>query len=213
MLPFDAEALTALYEQYNRSIWPGQVVAILLAAGTLGLTARPSKAVARAIGLVLGAGWAWTGAVFLLQQFAPINFAAPVYGWLFLVQGGLLLWSLTIRGQRVFDLAPGAAGWAALVLAILALVLVPLGEGLVGSGWAAVELPGLAPDATAVFTLAVLAITRGRTPLHLAVLPFLWSVAAGLTAWTLEAPGLSILPAAGIAGSVVIVWKNRRSED
>ena len=213
MLPFDAEVLTALVEQYNRAIWPAQIAAILLALVALVLVVRPVRGAGRLIGLIVTSGWIFTGAVFHLQFFAPLNFAAPVYGWCFLAQAMLLLWTLVLRGGTSFRLTSGFATWAGLILAFLALVLMPLGEAGLGAGLSAVELPGLAPDPTVVFTLALLLMVNGRAPLHLIALPLLWSLVAAGTAWMLEAPGAMVLPAAGIIGTILIGLKGRRTPD
>ncbi len=211
MLPYDHEALTALIEQFNRDMWPAQIAAVGLALAVLGMAARPFAGASRLIGLILAAGWVTTGAVFHLTYFAPYNFAAPVYGWCFLAQAALLLWTLVIRNQVSFCMTFDVSGWTGLIMVALALVVIPLAEAGLRAGVAAVELPGVMPDPTAVFTLAVLLMARGRSPLHLIVLPLLWSLVAAATAWMLEAPGAMVLPAAGIIGTGVILWKNRRA--
>jgi len=209
MLPFDAEVLASLYEQANRAIWPGQLLVLALGLGVIVFACRPVAGSKRAIGWVLAAGWAWTGAVFHLTYFAPLNFAAPIYGWLFIIEAVLVAWTMGVRGYDKSGRDIGAFGWVGLGLALVALIVAPLAEGLVGAGWAAVQLPGLAPDPTAVFTLAVLLILRGRAPLHLALLPALWLAVAAATAWMLEAPGAMVLPVLGIAGALLLPWKNR----
>jgi hypothetical protein len=158
---------------------------------------------------VLAAGWAWTGAVFHLTYFAPLNFAAPIYGWLFILEAALVAWTMGVRGSDASGRDIGTIGWVGLGLAFGALIAAPLAEGLVGAEWAAVQLPGLAPDPTAVFTLGVLLMRRGRAPLHLALLPALWLAVAVATAWMLESPGAMVLPVLGLAGALLLPWKNR----
>ena len=211
MLPYDLDVLTVLIETYNRDIWPVQIAAVLLATAVLGMAARPFDGASRMVGLVLTAGWVFSGVAFHLIHFAPYNFAAPVYGWCFLAQAALLLWALVIRNRVSFRMAFDGPGWAALIMAALAMAVAPVGEAVLGAGVAAVELPGLMPDPTAVFTLAILTMVRGRTPVYLIVLPFLWSLVAAATALMLEAPGALTLPFAGIAGTAVVLWKNRRA--
>ena len=211
MLPFDAEVLTSLYEQVNRAIWPGQFLALVLGLGVVVLAVRPVAQSARTIGWVLAAGWVWTGAVFHLTYFAPLNFAAPVFGWLFILQAALLGWTMGVRGHEAGGHPIDAFGWVGLGLALAALIVAPLAEGLFRAGWAAVQLPGLTPDPTAVFTLGVLLMLRGRAPLHLALLPALWLAVSVATAWMLEAPDAMVLPVLGLAGALLLPWKNRRA--
>ena len=210
MLPFDADVLTSLYEQVNRAVWPAQLAVFVLAAVLVALPFKPFALAGRLAGLVLAGGWLVCGAVFQLGYFAPLNFAAPVYGWCFIAQALLLLWTLVLRNKVRFVWDGGFYSWAGLVLAVVALLLAPLGSVLFGARWAAAELPGLMPDPTALFTLSLLLLARAHAPWHLIVLPFLWCLVAGATGWILDAPSLMILPAAGVLATLLLIAKNRR---
>ena len=210
MLPFDADVLISLYGQVNRALWPAQLAAIVLAAVLVALPFKPFAQAARLVGLVLAAGWLVSGAVFHLSYFAPLNFAAPIYGWCFIAQAVLLLWTLVLRNSVWFVWDGSLYCWAGLVLALVALVVAPLVTGLFGAGWATVELPGLMPDPTALFTLSLLLLVRARAPWHLIALPFLWCLVAVATGWILDAPSLMILPVAGVLATLLLVAKNRR---
>ncbi len=210
MLPFDADVLTSLYEQVNRALWPAQLAAIVLAAALVAIPFKPFAQAGRLAGVVLAGGWLVSGAVFQLGYFAPLNFAAPIYGWCFIAQALLLLWTLVLRNTVWFVWDGGFYSWAGLVLALVALFAAPLATGLFGAGWAAAELPGLMPDPTALFTLSLLLLVRARAPWHLIVLPCLWCLVAVATGWVLEAPALMILPAAGLLATLMLMAKNRR---
>jgi len=56
----------------------------------------------------------------------------------------------------------------------------------------------------------MLLLTAGRTPLHLALIPLLWTLIAGAAAWVLTIPQDLALSAAGVAAFALILWKNRR---
>jgi hypothetical protein len=83
-------------------------------------------------------------------------------------------------------------------------------DGLVGHGWRSLRVVGLAPGPTAAFTLGMLLLTVGRPPLRLAVIPLLWTLVAGATAWILAIPQDLVLPAAGLGAFALILGKNRR---
>jgi hypothetical protein len=55
----------------------------------------------------------------------------------------------------------------------------------------------------------MLLLTQGRTPIHLTVIPLLWSVIGGSAAWLLAVPEDASLPVAAVIACVLIVWKNR----
>jgi Family of unknown function (DUF6064) len=165
-------------ETYNRAVWPVQVVAYALALALVWLAMRPRYggdrlAGHKLAGAALAAAWGWTGTVFHLKYFAAVNFLAPVYGALFIVQAFLLAWTAAIRGRIASRAQSDPFGWAGLGLVVYAIIGYPLIAEVAGDGLQSAPVVGLAPGPTAVFTLGVLLLVEGRTPLHLTVVPVL----------------------------------------
>jgi hypothetical protein len=210
MLPFTADVLFASVEAYNRSLWPLHLLAFLLALAAIALTFRPMAHGDRAIAVVLAAAWLWTGTGWFYLRLAAIDFAAPLYAVFFVLEGLLLAWAGLVRGGIAFRFRADPSGWTGLGLALAALLSYPLADGLVGPGWPGIRLVGLSPGPTAVFTLGLLLLTRGRTPLRLVVVPVLWTLVAGATGWVLGLPQDQALALAGLSGFTLIVWRNRR---
>jgi hypothetical protein len=208
MLPFTAETLFASLGQYQRGLWPLPPLALLLGLAAVLLALRPMHHGDRLIGGLLAAAWLWIGIGYHLLHLARLDFAAPLYGILFLLEGGLLLWS-TIRGRLAFRFRGGLVGWVGLALAMLALAW-PLLDRLAGLNWQAERVALLAPVPTTILTLALLLLVAGRTPLRLALVPLLWTLIAGATAWILWIPQDLVLPLVGVGGFGLLVWKNRR---
>jgi hypothetical protein len=211
MLPFTAEILFASFEQYNRALWPLLILAPALALAAVVLALRPVRHGARAIGALLALAWLWVGIGYHLLHFATLDFAAPVYGALFVLQGVLLVWTGVVRDRLVFGFGADLFGWCGLALALAAIAW-PLADGLIGHDWTSVRVAGLAPGPTAVFTLGLLLLTAGRAPLHLALIPLLWTLVAGARAWILAIPQDLALPVAGIVAFALILWKNRHPQ-
>jgi Family of unknown function (DUF6064) len=212
MLPFTADVLFSSFEQYNRALWPLPVLAFVLALAAILLTLRPVRGGDRAIGALLTIAWLWVGIGYHLLHFAAIDFSAPLYGVFFVLEGLLLAWTGAIRGKLAFRFRAEPSGWIGLVLALAATVAWPLADWLWGSGLPSVRLVGLAPAPTALFTLGLLLLIDGRTPLHLTVIPLLWTLVAGATGWILGIRQDLALPVAGLCGFVLILWKNRQQE-
>jgi hypothetical protein len=208
MLPFTADILFSSIAQYHRALWPLPPVALLLGLGVVLLTLRPVRDGNRLIGGLLAAAWLWIGIGWHMLYFARLDFAAPLYGALFVLEGLLLLW-IAIRGRLAFRFRPGVVGWVGLALAMLALAW-PLVDRLAGLGWQSERVVGLAPTPTAVLTLGLLLLVPGRTPWRLAIIPLLWTLIAGATAWILWIPQDLALPVVGVGAAGLLLRKNRR---
>ena len=208
MLPFTADILFSSIAQYNRALWPLPPIALLLGLGVVLLTLRPIRNCNRLIGALLAAAWLWIGIGWHMLHFARLDFAAPLYGALFVLEGLLLLW-IAIRGRPAFRYRGGPAGWGGLALAMLALAW-PLVDRLAGLTWQSERVVGLAPAPTTVLTLALLLLVAGRSPWHLAIIPVLWTLVAGAMAWILWIPQDLALPVVGVGAAGLLLWKNRR---
>jgi hypothetical protein len=210
MLPFTADVLFSSFGQYNRSLWPLPALAWALGVAALALALRPSRHGDVAIGALLAAAWLWTGIGYHIMHFATINFAAPLYGAFFVLQGLLLASAGVLRRALAFRFRGDLFGWAGLALAIAALALLPLADWLTGHGLQSLRVAGLAPAPTAAFTLGLLLLVDGRAPLHLAVIPLLWALVAGATGWILSIPQDVAVAVAAFAAFCLVVWKNAR---
>lgn len=210
MLPFTAEVLYSNLEQYNAAVWPAQVIALGLGLLAVFLALKPTRGGGRLIAAVLTVAWAWVGVAYHLSYFDEINFAAPAYGLVFVLQALLLAWSGLIRGRLAFAFQSGVSGWTGLAFVLYALGGVPLVEWLVGHGWPAMPLFGVAPGPTVMATMGLLLLTPGRPLLHLLAIPVLWSLASGAMAWLLATPQGLVLPATALGALGLAVWTHVR---
>jgi len=214
VLPFGQDAFFALFEQYNRAIWPAQIVAYVVAFAALALAARPVAGAGRAgqgriICAILALAWAWNGIVYHLLFFATINFWADAFGALFIVEAMLLLWIGVVRGTLEFRIGRDAYSWIGVALAIFAMAIYPvIGWGL-GHAWPRAPMFGVTPCPMTIFTMGLLLLAAGRTPLYLAIIPLLWSLIGGTAAWFLGVTEDLALPVAGLGGLALIFIKNR----
>ena len=198
MLSYTPDVLIALLAQYNASLWPVQLGAILAGLGILVLALRGGALPGRIVALLLAAAWFSTGAVFFRHTMAAIDFTAEVQGWIFIVQGLLFAWIGTVRsGLALETLYPGRRRLG-LAIVVFSLVVYPVLFAALAGDWAAVPLFGLTPVPTLLVTLGLFMAVR-RVPWAVTVIPLLWSLAAGWLAWALPWPLDLVVPAAGLA--------------
>lgn len=198
MLPYTAESLFALFDEYNTAIRPVPALALFLMAGILMLVVRSRQDRSRLVVGILAAGWLWTGAIYQLVFFAGINFTAPAYGAAFILQGLLLAWTGVFRQRVVLHFDRGVIGWAGIRIAIISAIILPLIDWQSGLGWTDVRFALIAPGATAGFTLGILMMSKGPIPLHLIAIPVFWTLAVGAHAWVLGIPQDYLLPVVGV---------------
>ena len=96
--------------------------------------------------------------------------------------------------------SPGAGKrfWFAIALIAIIVVGYPLLAPLTGRAWTTAETFGVAADPTAIATVAVLALVRGRIRWLLLVVPLLWCAFAALTLWAMNSPEAVVVAAAAL---------------
>jgi hypothetical protein len=173
-LMFSPRIYWRLFASMNEAWWPLPVLAPALALA-LGLWAwrQGSTAALRAALAASAAACALVAWAFLWQRFAPIQWVAEGYAWGF---GVLAVGLLMAAARSAIEAVPqGPRRQAAAVLGLWALLLQPLLAGLAGRPWMQAELWGLAPDPTAIGTLAVALLVQPRRPTARWLLRLLWA--------------------------------------
>jgi hypothetical protein len=184
-LLFSPRVYWRMFELHNEALWPLQmpILAIGLAAVVLALL-RPGHH-GRVIAILLAALWVSVGWNFMWQRYSAINWAALYIAPFFGLQALLLLVSGLLSGLR-FDQS-GVRRVAGYALFSFAFVGYPLLAPLSGRPWSGAEILGIAPDPTAIGTLGLLMLARGRMAVLLAPMPILWCLISGATLWAMAA--------------------------
>lgn len=196
LLLFAPRTYYRLIELHNTELWPAQVAALAVALLLLPLAWRGARHAGRIVGIALAIAWAFVGWRFHWHHYASINWAAVYFAAAFALQAALLAW-FGARGQLQYGAAPRIRRYAGLVLVVTALALLPLAALALGRPARQLEVPGLSPDPTALFTLGLL-LLAGRAPATLFAVPLLWCAVSATTLWTMRAADAWI-PAAGAA--------------
>jgi hypothetical protein len=179
-LMFSPRIYWRLFASLNEAWWPAQLLLVgapmvwLIRRMVRGATAGGASL--RAAATFLALCWLLTATAFLQQRFAPINWVASGYAVMFMVQAVALLALAAVGGingqvtalRRRVGLALGAS----------ALVAYPWLAIASGRPWQQAEVFGLAPDPTAIGTLAFLLFIEPRSSPARWHVRLLWLVAA-----------------------------------
>jgi hypothetical protein len=185
-LLFSSRVYWRMFELHNAALWPLHVVTLAAGLAIILLIAwRPGRWT-RWIALILAIPWISVGWFFLWNRYSTINWAAVYIAPAFLVEGVLLLVAFLYDGLA--SEKRRAADWIGYLVLGFALLGQPLLAPLQGRGWGSSEVFGIAPDPTAVATLGVLLLARGRPLPWLLPIPLLWCLLSGLTLQTMGEP-------------------------
>ena len=188
-LMFSQRSYYRLIGLYNEAIWPAHLLALAAGLAVIACIARPGPRTRRSALLVLAVAWAWVAWAYHLQRYADINTAGPWFALAFGAQAPLLCFmALRLQGaapaRMQKQVALGLAG-----LAVIGYPLLALGGG---RGWSQAEVFGIAPDPTAVATLAILLACRGHLVAWL--IPLAWCAVSGATLMELRVGYAWLLP-------------------
>jgi len=203
-LLFSPRVYWRMFELHNAALWPLHLLTLAAGLIIILLIARQPETYARRLALILAMLWSFVGWSFLWQRYATINWAAAYVAPAFFVEGALLIVA-SLRNGLAFD-RRGPAGWTGYLILAFALAGQPLLAPLQGRGWASSEVFGIAPDPTAMATLGVLLLARGRLVPVLLPIPVLWCLLSGLTLQTMGEPQAWAPYAALALAAVAWIW-------
>ena len=207
-----AKELLDLFARYNRAVWPGHLLAYVLAAVVLWLVARrPGETTDRVITGLLATMWLWLGVVFLGRYATQIDAGlGAAYAVLFIIQACLFVRAGIIRRDLAFTSGHGAAGWIGWAALGYALFVYPVLGIALGHGWPQAPLFGMAPCPSTIATFGLLLLVAPPLPRHLLMVPAIWAVLAPLAAvghGVYEDVGLAVV---GVLTVALVVVRDRR---
>ena len=209
MIPFSPEEFFQLFQRYNEAIWPVQIFAYALGAGSVA-TVFFSRRISSSAGLViLALLWVWTGIAYHWLLFSTINPVARMFAVLFVAEALLLL--AAARSQKnVFVAYCGPASVAGWLTIAYATVIYPIINTLLGHPYPASPSFGVTPCPTVIFTFGMLLLSKQRVHWMLFVPPVVWSAIGGSAAFLLGVlPDVAMPVAAAVA--VALNWRKGRA--
>jgi hypothetical protein len=187
-LLFSPRTYYRLLELYNLAIWPAQLAGMAIGLAIVALLIGQRGHYERIIAGLLAACWLWVALAFHYQRYVQINWAATWFAVAFACEALLLVVVGVLGGRLALQPARGGTLWIAVSIIAISILGYPILAPLTGRPWTTAEIFGVAPDPTAIASVAVLALVRGRIRWLLLVLPVLWCALATATLWAMGAP-------------------------
>ena len=208
-LPFTLEQFLDIFRQYNISVWPIQVVLVILAITATYFSIFKKSYSDKIIVSILAFLWLWIGIVYHLIYFSSINKAAIVFGSLFIIQSLLFFYFGIIKGKLRFQFSLNRYGITGMVLILFALIIYPLLAYWLGHVYPSSPTFGL-PCPTTIFTFGILLFSSSRVPFIVFIIPAIWSIigfSAAISLGMKEDTGLLI---AALICTIMTIYKNMR---
>ena len=208
-LPFTLEQFLDVFRQYNVSVWPVQVLLIVLALVATYFSIFKKSYSDKIIVTILTFLWLWMGIVYHLIYFSSINKAAIFFGSLFIIQGLLLFYFGIIKDKLKFQFSFNRNGITGIALGMFAIIVYPLLSYWLGHVYPSSPTFGL-PCPTTIFTFGVLLLSSSRIPFIIIIIPTIWSIIGSSSAVSLGMKEDTWLLIAGLICTIMIVYKNKR---
>lgn len=231
-LMFSAETYRRMFELHHRTWWPLQwlwavVALVLLYRGLRSVHGQRPHGQSQhgqpqhgqrghVQWLVLAApavAWAFLAWAFFATRYAQIHLAGTYFAWAAAAQAVLLA---ALPFAKLPFATRGAAQTAqpspriAVALLAYAIVVHPALGLASGRDWRQIEWFGMTPDATALATVAALAMCDARWRRLALPVPLLWLLFSAATLWTIRSAEVWSL-ATGLVLALATVWTMRRS--
>jgi ammonia channel protein AmtB len=210
-IPFSIDEFLTVFENYNRSLWPVQLVLHGLAFIVIGLVIMNRARSNRMVYLILAFLWVWMGLVYHIFYFSAINKAAYLFGVVFIIQGFIFLYFGAIKQKM--ELKAGIKLFQSIGIVFIAysLILYPLLGYSLGHVYPRSPTFGV-PCPTTIFTFGLLLFSVNRIPWFVIIIPFLWSVIGFFAAISLSIREDFGLVIAGVIASGILLFLKSGSQ-
>jgi hypothetical protein len=208
-IPFTVDEFFHIFEVYNLSIWPFQLVLYALAIGAVILALKGGRRTSQVVFFILTIFWTWSGLIYHIKYFSIINPMAYFFGGVFLLQGVMFFYLGVIRGQIELRFMPRVTHVLGVVLVLYSLLIYRMIGHYQGHLFPKAPTFGV-PCPTTIFTFGILLFSVQRVPWYVFIIPLLWSL-VGFSAATrlsvVEDYGLFIF---GILAAVFLLLDHKK---
>lgn len=173
--PFTTEQFFSVFESYNSTVFPAQIILLLLGIFAIYMVITKKFVMNRTIGSLLGLFWIWMGAVYHIIFFSSINPAAMLFGGLFILQGIFLLIETFKRKKLEFSYSGNFKENLGLIFILFGLVIYPVISYYLGGSVEKTISFGL-PCPTTIATFGFFLVTSKKFSKYLLIIPSIWAL-------------------------------------
>ena len=206
-------------QSYNEAFLSITVFTFLLGVLIVYLAARKSKNSSRVISAIMSFLWIWSGIVFFIIYYGPIDaeflgLTMPgvwyLGGILFLIQSFLFLFFGVVKSSLSFKFSSEISSVIGALMIVYAMIIYPIIGFLSSYGFPRYPIFGTAPCPLTIFTVGLLQWSDREIPLVIVVIPFIWALMGimpvlALNVWADIGEVLS-----GIVGFLIILYRNSK---
>ncbi len=174
-IPFTTEQFFEIIEKYNLSVFPAQLIVILLGILSVILLHSKKESKNKLIGSFLGILWIWIGIAYHFIFFTEINNAAYIFGGLFVLQGIFFLIETFSRKKLEFEFSGKLMDYVAYFFLIFGIVIYPILLFFLENALETTITLGL-PCPSTIFTFGFLMLTSTKLSKYLLIIPALWTI-------------------------------------
>lgn len=172
--PFNTDQFYQVFERYNSTIFPAQLIFLILGVAALFLILSEKSYKSKLTTGFIGILWVWSGLIYHIAFFSETNKAAYLFGLIFIIQGILILIN-AVNNRLVFSFKLESRMYFGLFFILFGLIIYPtIGVFIHGTTNPIISL-GL-PCPTTIFTLGFFMLTNTRFPRYLLIIPSLWAI-------------------------------------
>lgn len=178
-LPFTPDQFLDVFKSYNLTVWPAQILLVVLALLMIFVLFKKNFYSDRLISTGLAVLWLWMGIVYHIIFFTRINPAAYLFGTLYVIQAGLFVYYGIITKELIYKYRNNAIGIISILFFLYSLIFYPLLSYQFGHLYPSTPTFGL-PCPTTIFTFGMITLMEDRKKI-IFIIPIVWSL-VGFTA-------------------------------
>ncbi len=202
-MPFTIQEFLGVFESYNTSVWPMQIILNLLAVICLFLLISSLKGKSAIINGVLIFLWLWMGLVYHILYFTTISTIGFLFGALFVLQALIFSYYAYFRPENLrYRFKLNISGFVGIIFILYSLLIYPVFANDLGHIYPQTPTFGL-PCPTTIFTFGILLFSTTRVRWYIMIIPLLWSLIGFSAAYNLGMTEDYFLVFAGIIAMIL----------